>query len=59
MGWGGEVDWRFGMSRCKLLRTGWINNEVPLYSTGNSIQDPVINHCGKNMLMNTYTYRYV
>lgn len=59
MGWGGEVDWRFGMSRCKLLRTGWINNEVPLYSTGNSIQDPMINHCGKNMLMNTYTYRYV
>ena len=48
-------DWVFGIGRCKLLHTGWINNKVllhshqgsPLYSTGNYIQYPVINHNGK------------
>ena len=48
-------DWEFGTDRCKLLHTGWINNKVllyshqgsPLYSTGNYIQYPVINHNGK------------
>ena len=41
------MDWEFGISRCKLLHTGWINNKVLLYSTGSSIQYPVINHHGK------------
>ena len=41
---GGGMDWEFGVSRCKLLYTGWINNEVLLYSMGNYIQYPVINH---------------
>ena len=36
----------FGISRCKLLYTGWIN-KVLLYSTGNYIQYPVISHNGK------------
>ena len=40
----GEKDWEFGISRGKLLYTGWINNKVLLYSTGNYIQNPVINH---------------
>ena len=31
----------------KLVSIGWINNEVLLYSTGSSIQYPVINHHGK------------
>ena len=44
---GGGVDWEFGISRCKLSHTEWINNEVLLYSTGNYIQYPVINHNGK------------
>ena len=44
---GGGVDWEFGMSRCKLLYIGWINNKVLLHSTGNYIQYPVINHNGK------------
>ena len=35
-----------GMSRCKLLYTGWIN-KVPLCSTRNYIQYPVVNHNGK------------
>ena len=44
---GGEMDWEFGISRCKLLYIEWINNKVLLYSTGNYIQYPVINHNGK------------
>ena len=43
----GRMDWEFGMSRCKLLYIEWINNKVLLYSTGNYIQYPVINHNGK------------
>ena len=33
--------------KCKLLYTEWINNKVLLYSTGNYILYPVINHNGK------------
>ena len=44
---GGGKDWEFGISRCKLVCIGWINNKVLLYSTGNYIQYPVINHNGK------------
>ena len=36
--------WDLGISRCKLLYLEWINNKVLLYSTGNYIQYPVINH---------------
>ena len=43
----GGKDWEFGINRCKLVHIGWINNEVLLYSTGNYIQYPVINHNGK------------
>ena len=46
-GSGGGRDWEFGISRCKLLYIGWINNKVLLYSIGNYIQYPVINHNGK------------
>ena len=45
-GGGGGTDWEFEISRCKLLPIGWIN-KVLLYSTGNYIQYPVINHSGK------------
>ena len=46
--WGGEgMDWEFGISRCKLLYIGRINNKVLLYSTGNYIQYTMINHNGK------------
>ena len=44
---GRGMDWEFGISRCKLLYRELINNKVLLYSTGNSIQYPVINHDGK------------
>ena len=45
-GWRGK-DWEFQISRCELLYTGWKNNKLPLYSTGNNIQHPMINHNGK------------
>ena len=43
----GGKDWEFGVSRCKLLYIGRIHNKVLLYSTGNYIQYPVVNHNGK------------
>ena len=46
-GYGRGIDWEFGVSRCKLLYIGWINNKVLLYSTGNYIQYLVINQNGK------------
>ena len=45
-GVGGGKEWECGVSRCKLLNIGWINNKV-LYSTGNYIQCLMINHNGK------------
>ena len=30
-GGGGGKDWEFGISRCKLLYIGWVNNKVLLY----------------------------
>ena len=41
------MDWGFGVSRCKLSHLKWISNEVLLYSTGNYMQSPRINHNGK------------
>ena len=43
----GVLDWEFGISRCKLVCTEWINKVLLLYSTGNSTQYSVINHNGK------------
>ena len=40
----GEMKWEFGVSRSKQLCAEWINNKVLLYSTGNYIHYPVINH---------------
>ena len=42
-----QMDWGFGISRCKLLYIEWINNKIPWYSIGNHIQYPVINYNGK------------
>ena len=36
-GGGSGMDWRFGVSRCKLLHLEWISNEVLLYSAGDDI----------------------
>ena len=43
----GGMDGEFGISRCKLLYPGWINNKVLLGSTGNYSQHSAINHNGK------------
>ena len=53
---GGGKDWEFGISRYKLLYRGRINNKVLLYSTGNYIQCPVINHNGEEYI---YIYIYI
>ena len=45
-GWG-ELDWEFGISRCKLFFTEWMNNKILLYNIGNYISYPVIDHNGK------------
>ena len=39
---GGGMEWDSGISRCKLVYVEWIN-KVPLYSTGNYTQYPIIN----------------
>ena len=38
------MDWDFGISRCKLIYIEQVNNKVLLYSSGNYIQYPVLNH---------------
>ena len=38
---GEDMDWKFGISRCKLVLIEWIN-KVLLYVTGNYIQYPII-----------------
>ena len=45
---GGEMDWEFRISRCKLACIEWINRKVLLYITENYIQYPVISHSGKD-----------
>ena len=40
-------EWESGISRCKLVYIGWINNKTLLYSTGNYIRYPVIKRNGK------------
>ena len=58
------MDWEFGISRCKQLYKGWINNKVLLYSTGNYIQYPVIYHNRKEyekeyVCVCVYIYIYI
>ena len=52
-GVGREMDWEFRVGTCKLLHLEWINNKVLMYSTGNYIQYPVINHNGKEYIKST------
>ena len=56
-GSGGRMVWEFGISRCKLLCTEWINNKLPWYPAGNYIQHLVIYHNKKDyekMYMRTH-----
>ena len=43
----GMMDWDFEVDICKLLLLEWMNSKVLLYSTGNYIQSPGMNHNGK------------
>ena len=47
-----------GISRYKLLHIKQINNKLLLYSTGNYIQCPLINHNGKEY-EKEYVYIYI
>ena len=47
VGGGRGMAWEIEVSRHKLLHLEWIENEVLLYSTGNYILSPGINHNGK------------
>ena len=50
-----EMGREFGISRCKLLYIGWINNKVQQHNTENYIKYTVMNH-NENYI---YTYIYV
>ena len=41
------IGWEFGISRCTVLYTEWVNNKVLPYNTENYGQHPVINQNGK------------
>ena len=51
----GGMDWEFGV-RCKLLPLEWISYEALLNSTGNCIQNLMINHNGRDYFKSMYTY---
>ena len=51
------INWEFEINRYKVLYRKEIN-KVLLYSTGNYIQYPVINHNGKKMNKNIYTHTH-
>ena len=46
-GLGGEMEWKVGFNRCKLLLIKWIDNKILLFSTENNIQYSMINQNGK------------
>ena len=56
------MDWKFGVSRCKLSYIEWINNKVLLYGTGNYIQYHEISDNGKEYekgCVYIYIYPYI
>ena len=56
----GEKNWEFGISRCKLLYTGWISKKILLYSTENYTQYSVIKHNGKTIFLKSiYIYIHI
>ena len=46
-GRGSGIYLEFGVSKCKLLHLEWIKNKILLYSMGNYIPFPGIDHDGK------------
>ena len=41
------MDWEFGINRCKVVYTEWVNIKVLLQSTGKYIQYLQVNHNAK------------
>ena len=41
---GSKIDWGFGVSRCKLLHSEWIDNKILLHSTWIYNQSPGLDH---------------
>ena len=58
-GVGGRMEWKVGVSGCKLLYIEWINNKVLLYSTWKYIQHPMIIPSEKEYKKNIYIYIYI
>ena len=48
------MDWEFGVGKCKLCHSEWVNSRVLLYGTGNCIQSPEISHNGKKIFFRMY-----
>ena len=62
-GRGSGIDWEFGVTRCKLLHSEWISNEVLLCRTGSYIWSLAMEHDGryyekKNVCVYIYIYMY-
>ena len=53
------MDWEFGISRCKLVYTEWINNKDLLCNKQNYIHYLVIKHNGKEYEKRMCVYIYV
>ena len=54
------IEWKFGISRCKLLHLEWTNNEVLQYITGNYMQSVGIDRDGRwYEKKNVFVYTYV
>ena len=49
------MDWELRVSRCNLE---WKSNEILLYSTGNYIQSPVMEHDRRYYEKKVYTHIY-
>ena len=49
-GVGRGMEWEVEVNICKLLYIEWINTKILLYSMGNYIHYPMINHSGKEFL---------
>ena len=53
------MDWEFGISRCKLVYTEWINNKDLLCKKQNYIHYLVIKHNGKEYEKRMCVYIYI
>ena len=55
---GRRKDWKFGISRCKLVYVEWISSKIQLYSMGSYTQYPMI-ICNGVEYIYIYIYIYI